>query len=150
MTTSASMGTDRAAVGAPRVTIDGFAHVNLVITDLDAALGFYVGVLGCEVLPRPDFGPVATGAWLRVGRLQLHLSVSEQVPDNRGSFPHTALYVPAEHFAETVAALEAAGVQFVMGHRSREDFGVPVQTAFIADPDGNVLELTDVPPLPTA
>jgi catechol 2,3-dioxygenase-like lactoylglutathione lyase family enzyme len=120
--------------------------VNLVITDLDAALGFYVDLLGCEVLPRPDFGGGAPGAWLRIGDLQLHLSVAEQTPDPRGSFPHTALYVPADCFTDTVAALEAAGADFVMGYRTREDFGVPVQTAFIRDPSGNVIELTDVPP----
>jgi catechol 2,3-dioxygenase-like lactoylglutathione lyase family enzyme len=130
----------------PVATIAGYAHVNLVVTDLDAALGFYVDALGCTVLPRPDFGDVARGAWLRVGDVQLHLSVHANVPDNRGSFPHTAMYVPRDRFAETVTALEARGVRFVMGHRTREDFGVPVQTAFVADPDGNVIELTDVPP----
>jgi catechol 2,3-dioxygenase-like lactoylglutathione lyase family enzyme len=141
-TTEATPGTTQ-----PVATIAGFAHVNLVVTDLDAALGFYVDALGCTPLPRPDFGPGAGGAWLRVGDLQLHLSVAAQVPDNRGSFPHTAMYVPSDRFAETVAALEARGVPFVMGHRTREDFGVPVQTAFVSDPDGNVIELTDVPPL---
>jgi catechol 2,3-dioxygenase-like lactoylglutathione lyase family enzyme len=133
---------------APVVTIAGYAHANLVVTDLDAALHFYVDMLGFTVLPRPDFGDVARGAWLQVGADQLHLSVHAKVPDNQGSFPHTALRVPADRFAETVAALEAAGAHFVMGYRSREDFGVPVQTAFVSDPDGNVIELTDVPPLP--
>jgi catechol 2,3-dioxygenase-like lactoylglutathione lyase family enzyme len=145
-TTEATTGS--AATTTPVVTIAGYSHANLVVTDLDAALGFYVDVLGFSVLPRPDFGDVARGAWLRVGDEQLHLSVHAQMPDNQGSFPHTALRVPADRFAETVAALEAAGARFVMGHRTREDFGVPVQTVFIADPDGNVIELTDVPLLP--
>jgi len=30
---------------------------------------------------------------------------------------------------------------------AREDFGVPVRAAFCKDPSGNVIELTDVPPL---
>ena len=30
---------------------------------------------------------------------------------------------------------------------TRVDFGVPVQAAFLADPAGNVVELTDVGPL---
>jgi len=139
---------DTTTTAAPVVTIAGYSHANLVITDLDAALAFYVDVLGFTVLPRPDFGGVAAGAWLRVGDEQLHLSVHPKMPDNQGSFPHTALRVPADRFAETVAALEAAGAHFVMGHRTREDFGVPVQTAFVSDPDGNVIELTDVPLLP--
>ena len=30
--------------------------------------------------------------------------------------------------------------------RHREDFGVGVKTAFVKDPSGNVIEMTDVPP----
>jgi hypothetical protein len=45
-----------------------------------------------------------------------------------------------------MAGLEAQGVAFLMGPNSREDFGHPVHTAFIEDPAGNVIELTDVDP----
>jgi hypothetical protein len=34
-----------------------------------------------------------------------------------------------------------------MDIRQREDFGVGVKTAFVKDPDGNVIEMTDVPAL---
>ena len=37
-------------------TIAGYAHVNIVVTDIDAAKAFYGGKLGLELLPRPDFG----------------------------------------------------------------------------------------------
>ena len=103
--------------------------------------------LGFEVLPRPDFGGFQ-GAWYRVGDLQLHLSVVEEMPDLKGGFPHLAVYVPTEHFEDTVAALKAMDVPFVMDTMEREDFGVPVKAAFCKDPDGNVVELTDVGPLP--
>ena len=36
-----------------------------------------------------------------------------------------------------------------MGPSAREDFGRPVRAAFIQDPAGNTIELTDVDPAPT-
>jgi hypothetical protein len=35
----------------------------------------------------------------------------------------------------------------VMGPGAREDFGKPVRAAFIKEPAGNFIELTDVPPV---
>jgi hypothetical protein len=35
-----------------------------------------------------------------------------------------------------------------MGPSAREDFGRPVRAAFIQDPAGNTIELTDVDPAP--
>jgi catechol 2,3-dioxygenase-like lactoylglutathione lyase family enzyme len=129
-----------------RPDIRGYSHANIVVTDIDAAHDFYIEKLGFEVLPRPDFGGFE-GAWYRVGDLQLHLSVVKEMPDLKGGFPHLAVYVPRESFDATVEALKARGVPFVMDTMQREDFGVPVKAAFCTDPDGNVVELTDVGPL---
>lgn len=127
--------------------ISGYTHVNILVTDLEAAHAFYIDKLGFEVLPRPDFGGFA-GAWYQVGDLQLHLSVVEEMPDLKGGFPHLAFHIPADRFDETIAALESEGVPFLGKPMSREDFGVPVRAAFCKDPAGNVIELTDVGPLP--
>ncbi|HXX88752.1 MAG TPA: VOC family protein [Acidimicrobiales bacterium] len=131
--------------GAPAgITVGGYSHVAVDVTDLDAALAFYCGVFGFREIPRPDFG--FPGAWLVVGDLQLHLAVTE-TPPVRGGFPHFALYVPTEAFAATVAALRDAGVEFLGEPASRVDFGTTtVWAAFVRDPSGNVIELTDVGP----
>jgi catechol 2,3-dioxygenase-like lactoylglutathione lyase family enzyme len=129
-----------------RPDIRGYSHANILVTDMDAAHDFYIEKLGFEVLPRPDFGDFK-GAWYRVGNLQLHLSVVKEMPDLKGGFPHLAVYVPRESFDATVETLKARGVPFVMDTMQREDFGIPVKAAFCADPDGNVVELTDVGPL---
>lgn len=125
--------------------ITGYTHVNILVDDLEAAHGFYIDTLGFEVLPRPDF-PGFGGAWYRVGRMQLHLSVVEEMPDLKGGFPHLAFHIPAEHFDSTVDALKSAGVAFLGDTLAREDFGVPVRAIFCKDPAGNAIELTDVPP----
>jgi catechol 2,3-dioxygenase-like lactoylglutathione lyase family enzyme len=131
-------------MGAAGVTVSGYSHVAIAVTDLEAARAFYCELLGFEELPRPDFGP---GMWLRVGSLQLHFLETDQMPVPGPGFPHFALYVPTEDFAPTMAALAEADVQFLAQPSSRVDFGTTVQTAFVADPAGNVVELTDVGPL---
>lgn len=140
--TAASPRHDGAAVNA---AVAGYAHVNIVVDDLDAACEFYGTTFGLERLPRPDFRG-SPGAWFRLGRSQLHLSVVDRMPDWNGGAPHFAIYIPTEELAPTVERLEAAGVTFTSGIRAREDFGVTVHAAFCRDPAGNLIELTDVAP----
>ncbi len=127
-------------------TIAGYTHINILVTDLEAAHDFYINKLGFSVLPRPDFGGFA-GAWYRIGPLQLHLSVVEEMPDLKGGFPHLALHIPADHFDATIDALKSDGVPFLGDTMAREDFGAPVRAAFCHDPCGNAIEFTDVAPL---
>jgi catechol 2,3-dioxygenase-like lactoylglutathione lyase family enzyme len=125
------------------VSVAGYSHVTVMVDDLDAALGFYGDVLGFEPLPRPDaFGP---GAWLQAGSAQVHIGVVPEMVKPAG-LPHLALLIPAAEWDDTMAALEHRGVPFVMGPSTREDFGRTVRAAFVADPAGNVIELTDVDP----
>ena len=127
------------------VTIAGYSHLAIVTTDLDAARRFYVDLLGFTELPRPGFG--VPGMWLRVGDLQLHFIENETMPVAGPGFPHFALHVPAEAWDTTIAALQDAGVPFLGAPSEREDSGVRVRAAFVTDPSGNVVELTDVGPL---
>jgi catechol 2,3-dioxygenase-like lactoylglutathione lyase family enzyme len=131
---------------APVDTISGFTHVNILVTDLDAAHDFYIDKLGFSIFPRPDFGGFG-GAWYRLGPLQLHLVVAEEMPDWKGGMPHLALHVPTDHFDATIDELKSNGVTFLGDTMLREDFGVPVKAAFCKDPAGNTIELTDVAPL---
>ena len=125
--------------------ITGYSHINILVDDLDAAHRFYIDTLGFEVLPRPDFAGFA-GAWYRVGSMQLHLSVVEEMPDLKGGFPHLAFHIPADQFDATVDTLKSSGVEFLSDAFSREDFGVPVKAIFCKDPSGNPIESTDVGP----
>jgi len=127
-------------------TVSGYAHVNICVTDVDHARDFYEKKLGLAVLPRPDFGGSFGGLWFRLGESQLHLSSVKSMPDWNGAVPHMALYIPTAEFESTVEEFRSRGVEFFMDIRQREDFGVPVKTAFCRDPDGNVIELTDVAP----
>jgi catechol 2,3-dioxygenase-like lactoylglutathione lyase family enzyme len=126
------------------ITVTGFSHVAIAVTDLGAARDFYCGVLGFEELPRPDLG--IPGMWLGVGDLQLHFIETDEMPTPGRGFPHYALHVPTERFDETIEALRAAGASFLGEPSTRVDFGTTVLAAFVNDPAGNFIELTNVGP----
>ncbi len=140
------MATQPVTAESVKPAIGGYSHVNILVTDLEKAHEFYIEKLGFEVLPRPEFGGFG-GAWYRVGDLQLHLSQVEEMPDLKGGFPHLAVHVFADQWSETIELLKRRDVEFVMDTMERKDFGVPVRAAFCKDPDGNIVELTDVGPL---
>lgn len=108
----------------------GLHHVSINVTDVPRARAFYTGVLGLvERTDRPDFG--FAGAWLDAGGQQIHL-IEAPTPPSLGQ--HLALEVTDVDRA--VADVRAAGVE-VSDPR-------PVGTgrqAFLADPDGNGVEL---------
>ena len=125
--------------------VSGFSHVAIVVTDLDLARGFYCDTLGLVEIPRPDLG--VPGMWLRVGDLQLHFIVSDTMPIPGPGFPHMALHIAHDRFDSVVRALRDRDVPFLGEPSVRQDFGTPVRAAFVLDPAGNTIELTDVGPL---
>jgi glyoxylase I family protein len=129
----------------PRVGITGISHLTQMVTDLERSKHFYGTVLGFEELRRPDFGGFP-GAWYRVGESQVHLGVVDELPPKGKGLPHFAVYIPTDRYQETIAALKEADVPFLREATSRDDFGRTVWAAFITDPDGHVIELTDVGP----
>lgn len=125
--------------------VSGYSHIAIVCTDLVAARAFYCGLFGFEELPRPDFG--VPGMWLRVGSLQLHFLEHETMPIPGPGFPHFALHIEYDQWDETIGLLKSNSVAFLSEPSERSDFGIAVRAAFVLDPSGNVVELTDVGPL---
>ena len=103
-------------------------HVSINVTDADAALRFYVEVLGLSRRnDRPDLGP---GHWLDAGGEQVHLLQGE-APPSRG-----------QHFALRVSDLDDA-ITELRGRGIVVSDASPVGTgrqAFLADTDGNLIE----------
>ena len=134
-----------APTGVGPVTVTGYSHIGVGTTNVEASRRFYCDLFGFEELPRPDFG--FDGMWLRVGSLQLHFIAADELPAPGPGFAHFALHVPTDRFMETIESLREAGVEFFIEPRSRVDFGTTVWAAFVKDPSGNVVELTDVGPI---
>jgi catechol 2,3-dioxygenase-like lactoylglutathione lyase family enzyme len=123
-------------------------HAALIVASPDAAREFYVGVLGLPEIPRP---PTFTfpGLWVQVGDRQLHLIGEAEAGRTRETHPgysESELSTGyASHFAIEVDDLDgfltgvrARGGVVVGGPRPRGD---GVMQAYVADPDGNVVEL---------
>ena len=108
----------------------GVHHVSLNVDDVDAAIRFYVDVLGCSVRgDRPDFR--FAGAWLDVGGQQIHL-IEGTAPEDRGQ--HLAIQV--DDLDAAIAELRGKGVAI--------SDASPVGTgrqAFLHDPAANRVEL---------
>lgn len=105
-------------------------HVSVNVDDVDRAARFYVDVLG---LSRRDDRPddIGPGAWLDAGAQQVHLIRGER-PAAHGQ--HFALRV--DDIDAAVAELRARQVEVSDPRpigRSRQ--------SFLADPDGNLIEL---------
>lgn len=108
----------------------GIHHVSINVDDVDAALAFYVNVLGLSVRrDRPEFS--FGGAWLDAGGQQVHL-IEAIPPDNLGQ--HFALAVT--DLPSLVASLHDRGLEVTEPVRS----GTSLQS-FISDPAGNRVEL---------
>ena len=134
-------------MGAPR-RLD---HGALLVADAERSRAFYVDGLGLSEVPRPptfDF----PGFWVAVGDQQLHF-IGEAEGGRardvhtgwrsdelaRGYATHLALEV--EDFDAYAARLREHGIPFVGGPRDRGD---GVTQAYVADPDGHVIEIMSV------
>ena len=119
--------------------ITGIHHVGVVVADLDRAAAFYGGVLGMtEIAVPPTFAPAGLAVrWFTVGAgQQVHLIRGDE-PGGR-TRRHVALQVDDAQAAR--AALRARGVEV------RETVPIAgVDRFFVADPDGNRVELIQWP-----
>lgn len=118
----------------------GLHHVSVVVRDTARSLAFYRDVVGLEpVADRPDLG--YPGAWLQVGRQQVHLLELPSVDPVDGRPAHVGRDRHAAFQVSGVDALEqrlsAAGVAFTRSRSGR-------RAIFCRDPDGNGLEFIEV------
>jgi catechol 2,3-dioxygenase-like lactoylglutathione lyase family enzyme len=114
------------------------ATVRYFVDDVDQAIAFYRDQLAFE----EELHPSPTFAMLYRGDLRLLLSVPGEphaLPD--GTLPEPGgwnrISLRVSNLNATVAALRASGVSFRRGIAA----GVAVDTALLADPSGNPVEL---------
>ncbi len=116
------------------------ATVRYIVNDVEAAIGFYTGLLGFEL--KQKFGP-AIGI-LTKDDLELWVAgppSSAQRPMPDGSQPAPGgwnrFVVRVEDIAATVAALREAGANF----RNEIISGPGGQQILVEDPSGNAIEV---------
>ena len=111
-------------------------HASLLVSNTQESLKFYVDTLGMEQTQRPDLP--FPGAWLKVGKQQIHLLELPSPDAKTGRPKHGGR---DRHVAMTVAditpvkqLLDDAGVEYTLSISGR-------QALFCRDPDGNAIEI---------
>ena len=115
-------------------------HVHLKVSDLDRAHDFYVGVLGVELLTRMG----ERAAFVAAGGYHHHLGLntwesrggSPPPPGTTGLYHVAILYPSRAALGDALRRLIAARIPL----QGASDHGVS-EAIYLADPDGNGLEL---------
>jgi glyoxylase I family protein len=120
--------------------VSHYLHTAILVTDLERAERFYEGVLGLSKVNRTLKYP---GVWYQLGAVQVHLIVDTafashlQNAEKWGRNPHLALAVEDLEAAKTHLTAHGYPLQLSASGRA---------ALFTQDPDGNVIELTEVAP----
>ncbi len=121
----------------PRVDI---GHVHLKVADLERALGFWVGVLGFELMQRYGQGAAfvsAGGYHHHIGLNVWHSRGGSPPPEHATGLYHVAIRYPDRRtLADALRRLIAAGIPL----DGASDHGVS-EALYLRDPDGNGVEL---------
>lgn len=126
------------------INVKQIDHVTLVSADLDRSVAFFSGLLGMDVVPRPEFP--FPGRWLQAGSTQIHLNeVSEEagrsgVITNGGTSPARGIHIAFEvdDFDRALAFIQEQGLEIVAGPQRRPD---GPRQFYIYDPDRHLIEI---------
>lgn len=122
------------------MTLDRLDHLVLTVRDVQATTAFYGDVLGLEAV-RFGRGRLA----LRFGDQKLNLHQAGQEIDPRAARPTPGsadlCFLTSEPLAFWLARLRAAGVAVEEGPVMRTGALGPIESLYLRDPDGNLLEI---------
>lgn len=106
-------------------------HIDIPVSDLDAATSFYSGLFGWQIAEVPGFEGYPM--WQAPNQISGGgLGLREE------GFTHTRSYVEVDSIDDTVAKAEASGGRLV---REKSEITPTSWWAVIADPDGNEIGL---------
>ena len=122
--------------------IESLDHVVLTVRDIERSRDFYARVLGMEARAQAR-RPLA----LHFGRQKLHLhqAGSEFSPKAAAPTPGAGdlCFLTATPIADIAATLEAEGIAIEVGPVKREGATGPINSIYVRDPDGNLIEISN-------
>ena len=130
-------------------------HVVLRVKDLKASLAFYVDVIGCEV---EKFQPNLGLYQVRAGESLIDLVPVDEPLGRKGGAPAGTEGRNLDHFAVQISPFDDAAIRaHLRGHgidvaEAGERYGAEGDgpSIYVADPDGNTVELKGPPSRPRA
>ncbi len=124
------------------VRVDRLDHIVLTVRSVGAACDFYARVLGMTPL---TFSGNRKALLFGRQKINLHEAGHEFEPKAAAPTPGSAdlCFVLLQPAAEVIAHLRACGVELVEGPVRREGALGPMESVYLRDPDGNLLELAN-------
>ncbi|MEM0944625.1 MAG: VOC family protein [Pseudomonadota bacterium] len=121
--------------------IQSLDHLVLTVRSLEATRAFYCDTLGMDWI---SFGEGRHALGFGVQKINLHVAGAEFEPKAAHPTPGSAdlCFLVARPLAEIEAALAAAEIPLLEGPVPRTGATGPIQSLYVRDPDGNLIELS--------
>ena len=124
---------------------EGVLHFTIPVKNLDRSEKFYTEILGFEKI-----GRTARIVFLRAGEHYFNLTYSENpITTNAGHEIHSAFRMTPQAYDEALTILPEKGVEIFKQEDRRSGVFVG-RSAYIRDPDRNVIEFIDLAREPMA
>ena len=125
--------------------METFLHLSLPVTELDAALRFYVDTLGCAPgRLRRDQG--FADVWFYGMQLTLQEQPDHVLSAEQQGVRHFGAALPPDELAAVMARLDRSSVAWIERPTVDTDGRLDGKTsAKVSDPSGNVIELKSYP-----
>ncbi|WP_308250410.1 VOC family protein [Sphaerisporangium fuscum] len=126
------------------IHIDRLDHLVLTVADIDATVGFYGRVLGMKPL---TFGAGRRALAFGRAKINLHQAGHEFDPRAARAVPGSAdlCLISVEPLDQVISHLEREGVPIEEGPVRRTGAVGPIDSVYVRDPDGNLIEISVYP-----
>lgn len=127
------------------MNIDRIDHLVLTVASIGATCDFYTSALSMEVV---TFGEGRTALTFGGQKINLHQSGAEFLPKARTPTPGSGdiCLISATPLDAVIAHLASIGVVVEEGPVMRTGATGPIQSIYLRDPDGNLLEVSNLVP----
>jgi catechol 2,3-dioxygenase-like lactoylglutathione lyase family enzyme len=121
-------------------------HLVLTVADIEATIAFYDRVLGMQSEQfQPTDGSTRWALKFGVQKINLHVAGQEFDPKAKVPTPGSAdlCFLTDSPLDTWQTHLHKFGVQIVDGPVRRTGASFPIQSIYIRDPDGNLIEISE-------
>jgi len=127
--------------------IDRLDHLVLTVRNISATCDFYSRALGMELI---IFGGNRKALALGCQKINLHEAGNELDPKARWPTPGSAdlCFITQEPVARIIGHFNRLGIEIIKGPVKRSGAQGPIESIYLRDPDGNLIEISNYPDQP--
>lgn len=124
------------------IIVEGLDHMVLTVADLQATCSFYERVLGMKIV---IFANERYALQFGRQKINLHLVGNEYEPKATLPTPGSAdlCFITALPIDQVIVHLETCNVDVIDGPVMRTGARAAIESVYIRDPDGNLLEISN-------